>query len=283
MKRLKLSIAGVLLAAAALTAQNAPAFLQVRSVPHGNVQSLPYASKALGTDRKMVIYTPPGYEASQNRYPVLYLLHGAGSNETAWTSTGKANVIFDNLLADGKMKPFIAVMPFGYAFQRAAGAGRGDAAENKQQREGFARDFLGDVIPLAETKFRIIADRDHRAIAGFSLGGAQALAIGLTHTELFSRIAGFSPALGAANNPDTGGVNFDTVFADASEINGKTKLLWISVGTEDTLYDSIADFSTLLSKHKIQHVFRVTGGAHNFAVWQPNLNEVAPMLFSEAN
>jgi enterochelin esterase family protein len=262
------------------SAQNvAPSFLQVREVPHGTVQTVAYPSKALGTDRKMMVYTPPDYEKSSSKYPVLYLLHGAGSTETSWTASGKAHVILDNLLADGKIKPMVVVMPFGYAFARAAGAGRGDAAENKQQREGFARDFLEDVMPLVDATFRVYADREHRAIAGLSLGGAQALAIGLTHTELFSRVAGFSPALGAANDPATGGVNFDTVLADSAAINSRLKLLWVSVGTEDTLYQSIADYSTMMSKHKIQHIFRITGGAHTYAVWQQNLNDVAPMLF----
>jgi len=265
---------------AIVSAQNAPpAFLQVRAIPHGSVQTQAYKSKSLGTDRKMVVYTPPNYTQSTDKYPVLYLLHGAGSDENSWINGGKANVILDNLLADGKIRPMVAVMPFGYAFARAAGAGRGDAAENKQQREGFSRDFLEDVMPLVDATFRVYTDREHRAIAGLSLGGAQALAIGLTHTDLFSRIAGFSPALGAANNPETGGVNFDTALADSVGINGKLKLLWVSSGTEDTLFQSIQDFSTQLSKHKIEHFFRVTGGAHTYAVWQQNLNDTAPMLF----
>src|SRR5262249_20207504 len=160
-----------------------------------------------------------------------------------------------------KLQPLVVVMPFGYPFQRAQNQ-RGDAAENKQQREGFTRDLLEDVIPLVDSTLRVYADRDHRAIAGLSLGGAQSLAIGLTHLDLFSRIAGFSPALGAANNPESGGVNFDTVLADPSRVNTQLKFLWVSSGTEDTLFDSIQNFSTLLSKYKIEHILRVTGGAH---------------------
>lgn len=269
-----LSLAGMIAAQDAL-----PPYLQVRPVPHGTVQSVSYKSKALGTDRKIMVYTPPGYAQSNARYPVVYLLHGAGSTETSWTERGKAQVIADNLLADGKIKPLILVMPFGFAMQRAAGAGRGDAAENKMQREGFARDFLEDVIPLVDSTFRVNADRDHRAIAGLSLGGAQALAIGLTHLELFSRIAAFSPALGASNNPATGGVDFEAVLADSARINSQVKYLWVSCGFEDTLFDSIRDFSQQLSKHKIEHIYRVTGGAHVYPVWQNNLNQVLPALF----
>lgn len=257
-----------------------PEYLQVRSVPHGEVQTLMYKSKSLGTDRKVVVYTPPNYDTTPTRYPVLYLLHGAGSNETSWTDRGRAHVILDNLIADGKLGPLVVVMPFGYAFQRASGA-RGNAAENKQQREGFVKDLLQDVIPMIDSTFRVIPDREYRAIAGLSLGGAQSLAIGLSHTDLFSRIAGFSSAMGAATNPDSGGVDFASVLADSARINDQLQLLWIGCGTEDTLFESNRDFSALLSKHKIEHVFRVTGGAHTYAVWQRYLNEVAPMLFQE--
>ena len=270
------------LSAAVLTAQApSPAYLQVREVPHGAVKSHAYKSKALGTDRKVMVYTPPGYETSTQRYPVLYLLHGAGSDETSWTQRGQAHVILDNLIADGKLKPLVVVMPFGFAAARAPGAGRGDAAENKMQREGFTKDFLEDVIPMIDSTFRVYTDRDHRAIAGLSLGGAQALALGLSHTELFSRVAAFSPAMGAANNPATGGVDFEKVLADSAQINGQIKFLWVSCGTEDTLFQSVQQFSGQLSQHKVEHIFRVTGGAHNYPVWQRNLNDVAPMVFPE--
>jgi len=263
---------------AAPAAAGPPAYLQVRPIPHGKVQTLTYMSKALGTERKLVVYTPPGYDTSSLRYPVLYLLHGAGSTETSWTERGQAHVILDNLIADRALAPLVVVMPFGYAFQRAPGQ-RGDAAENKLQRDGFTRDFLGDVIPTVETRLRVQADRDHRAIAGLSLGGAQSLAIGLSHTELFSRVAGFSSAMGAATNPESGGVDFETVLADAPLINGRLALLWVGCGTEDTLFDANRDFSTLLSRHEVEHTFRVTRGAHTFAVWQRYLYEVAPRLF----
>jgi enterochelin esterase-like enzyme len=261
--------------------ESGPPYLKVRSVPHGTVKALAYKSKSLGTDRSVVVYTPPDYEKSSNRYPVLYLLHGAGSTETSWTARGQAHVILDNLIADGKLKPLVVVMPFGYAFARTAAGGRGDAAENKQQREGFARDFLEDVIPMIDARFRVYGDRDHRAIAGLSLGGAQSLAIGLSHTDLFSRVAGFSSAMGAATNPETGGVDFDNVLANSAHINSQLKLLWVGCGTEDTLFQSNMAFADLLSKHKIEHIVRVTGGAHIYAVWQRYLNEVAPMLFQE--
>jgi enterochelin esterase family protein len=258
-------------------------YIQVRpNILHGNVQSVAYKSKSLGTDRKMMVYTPPGYEQSTGRYPLLYLLHGAGSDETSWTQRGMAHVIFDNLIADGKLKPVVVVMPFGFAAQRAPGAARGDAAENKMQREGFLKDFLEDVMPFVDSKYRVYTDREHRAIAGLSLGGAQALAIGVTHIDLFSRIAAFSPAMGASNNPSTGGIDFETVLAQsAARLNKDVKLLYVSCGTEDTLFASVRDFTGQLSKHKVEHTYRVTGGAHVYPVWQRNLNEVAPLLVPE--
>jgi len=271
----------VLMSSGLLAQTPEPLYLQVRQIPHGTVQSVAYKSKSLGTDRKMMVYTPPGYEQSTNRYPLLYLLHGAGSDETSWTRNGKAEVIIDNLIADGKMKPVFVVMPFGFAAQRAAGTGRGDPAENKMQREGFLKDFLEDVMPFVDSKYRVFADRDHRAIAGLSLGGAQALAIGLSHLELFSRVAAFSPAMGASNNPATGGVDFEMVLADTARINSQLKFLWVSCGTEDTLFSSIAEFSAQLAKHKIEHIYRITGGAHAYPVWQRNLNEAAPLLFPD--
>src|SRR5215467_7905304 len=275
-------LAGLIVTGGIIAAQDAvPAYLQVRQVPHGTVQSVEYKSKALGTDRKMIVYTPPDYARSNVRYPVLYLLHGAGSTETSWTERGKAHVIIDNLIADGTIKPLVVVMPFGFAVQRVPGAARGDASENKMQREGFLKDFLEDVMPLVDSKYRVFADRDHRAIAGLSLGGAQALAIGLSHLELFSRVAAFSPAMGASNNPATGGVDFESVLADTARINSQLKFLWVSCGTEDTLFSSIADFSGQLAKHKVEHIYRITGGAHAYPVWQRNLNEVAPLLFAD--
>jgi len=272
-----------LMSSGLLAQTSEPTYLQARQIPHGTVQSVAYKSKSLGTDRKMMVYTPPGYEQSTSRYPLLYLLHGAGSDETSWTRSGKAEVILDNLLADGKLKPVVVVMPFGFAAQRAPGTGRGDAAENKMQREGFLSDFLEDVMPFVDSKYRVIADRDHRAIAGLSLGGAQALAIGLSHLELFSRVAAFSPAMGASNNPATGGVDFESVLADSARINSQLKFLWVSCGTEDPLFNSIAEFSAQLAKHKIEHIYRITVGAHAYPVWQRNLNEVAPLLFPSDN
>jgi len=256
-----------------------PAFVELRDIPHGTVHEHLYRSESLNTDRQLVVYTPPDYDNASDAYPVLYLLHGAGGNERSWTARGLANVILDNLIAAGALEPLVVVMPFGFASERERGAGRPDAAENRRQREGFNRDLFVDIIPLIESSFRVHADREHRAIAGLSLGGAQALAIGLSNTDLFSRIAAFSPAMGAANNPEFGGVDFDEVLADTETINGRLELLWVGCGIDDTLFDSNRRFSEQLTENGIEHIFRVTQGAHTFEVWQRYLYEVAPMLF----
>lgn len=285
MKQIALVLLAVTLASLPRHAQaqaSEPSYLQVRAVPHGRVQSVAYTSTALGTERKMVVYTPPGYDTSATRYPVLYLLHGAGSVETSWTERGKAHVILDNLLAAGKMAPMVVVMPFGYAVARTGTAGRADPAENKMQRDGFTRDLIQDVIPRVDRTLRVHADREHRAIAGLSLGGAQSLAIGLTHPELFSRVAAFSSAMGAATNPDAGGFDFETLLAtNSARLNSQLTMLWMGCGTEDTLFASNQAFADQLAKHKVEHTFRVTGGAHTYAVWQRYLHEVAPRLFQD--
>jgi enterochelin esterase family protein len=169
-------------------------------------------------------------------------------------------------------------MRFGLAAPRAAGA-RGDAAGKQDAARRFHEDSLEMCLPLVDAKFPRLTDRDHRAIAGLSLGGAQALAIGLTHIDLFSRIAAFSPPRWVLRTSATGVWDFETVLSDTSKINNQINFLWVSCGTEDTLFDSIRDFSLQLAKHKIEHIYRITGGAHAYPVWQRNLNEVAPLLF----
>jgi enterochelin esterase-like enzyme len=270
------ALVGVLLPALpqAVAQDDPPRYLEARDVPHGRVLEHDYTSMSLGSERRLFIYTPPGYDAGAERYPVLYLLHGAGGDESTWTERGQAHVILDNLMAEGRLDPLVVVMPYGYAFRREPGAGRGNAEENRRQREGFERDLLEDVIPLVESTYRVHADREHRAIAGLSLGGAQALGIGLTHTDVFSRVAGFSSALGAAN------VDFQALLSESAElINSRLHLLWVGCGTEDTLFDSNMRFSSLLGENRVNHTLRVTDGAHTMAVWQRYLHEVAPLLF----
>lgn len=257
---------------------NAPMFYDMRPVPHGAVEQRWYQSKATGSQRRVFVYTPPDYARSPERYPVLYLLHGAGGDESGWTENGRAHFILDNLIADGKLKPLVVVMPYGNAYQPGSPLAEGSDAM-RRQRDGFSRDLREDLIPFIHANYRVHTDRDHRAIAGLSLGGAQALAIGLGHLDLFSRVAAFSPALGAVTSPQAGGFDFKVALADTRKVNDRLSLLWVGCGTEDTLFNSNKEFDQLLTGMGVTHTFKVTDGAHTWQVWRRYLNEVAPLLF----
>jgi enterochelin esterase family protein len=255
-----------------------PMITDLRPVPHGAVEQRWYASKSLETTRRAFIYTPPNYQRSSAQYPVLYLFHGAGGDDSGWTENGRANLILDNLIADGKLSPIVLVMPYGYAYPPINPlAGGADAM--KRQRSGFSRDLIEDLIPFVQANYRVYSDREHRAIAGLSLGGAQALGIGLTNLDKFSRVAGFSPALGAVSSPEAGGLDFKALTADSKKYNDQLNLLWIGSGTEDTLFNSIKQFSEMLTANGVKHTFKTNEGAHTWLVWRRYLNEVAPMMF----
>jgi enterochelin esterase-like enzyme len=199
-----------------------PAFYDPQPVPHGEIRTHWYHSTSLGTVRRLTVYTPPGYDKNRStRYPVLYLFHGANADENAWYRLGRANLILDNLLAARTIQPFIVVMPFGYGVPPG-----GPQAENTAK---FGKDLIEDVIPYIETSYRGIADRNNRAIVGLSMGGGQALSIGL-NIDLFSYVGGFSSGLGnAANYPKT----YAKVAANADDANKPLKLVWIGCGRED--------------------------------------------------
>jgi len=256
----------------------APMFYDMRPVAHGAVEQRWYASKATQSTRRAYVYTPPNYGRGSDRYPVLYLLHGAGGDESGWTENGRAHFILDNLIADGTLKPLIVVMPFGNAYPPASPLADG-ADAMRRQRDGFSRDLREDLIPFVQANYRVHADREHRAIAGLSLGGAQALGIGLSYLDLFSRVAAFSPALGAVTSPQAGGLDFKTVLADTRKVNNRLALLWVGCGTEDTLFNSNKEFDAMLTGMGVRHTFKVTDGAHTWQVWRRYLNEVAPQLF----
>ena len=252
-----------------------PAFYDAQPVPHGEIRTHWYESKSLKAMRRLTVYTPPNYDRNgRTRYPVLYLFHGANADETAWTRLGRVNLILDNLLAAGKTKAFIVVMPFGYGVppDSASSASGGGFSQNNAL---FSRDLLEDVIPLVESHYRVYRDRDHRAIAGLSMGGGQSLGIGLSHLELFSYVGGFSAALRAAELQTA----FAGLTADPPATNQKLRLLWIGCGTEDSLFGATESFSRFLAAAKIKHVFRKSDGAHTWIVWRRYLKEFAPLLF----
>lgn len=254
------------------------AFYDARPVPHGEVRIVTYESKAMGVTRLLWVYTPPGYDNSRARYPVLYLLHGNGEAQDGWVTNGRANFILDNLIADGKAQPMLIVMPQGHALQ---GAGVGPlvrvSGETTMYSERFPKDLLEDVMPLVERNYRVVADANHRAIAGLSMGGGQALAIGLAHQDLFHYVLGYSAAISAQF------MDADAVFHDAlanpAGINKKLRLLWLSCGRQDFLYQANRQFAESLKAKGVKAMVRETEGAHVWSVWRNNLNESAALLF----
>jgi enterochelin esterase-like enzyme len=255
-----------------------PAWQQVRDVPHGVMQRLEYQSKSIDKPREALVYLPPGYDAGTDRYPVLYLLHGAGGDENVWPDRMQANVILDNLIADGALDPLVVVMPHGFTNRMPTDERPRVAGAYKADMEEFAVDFVSDLVPHVESRYRVVADREHRAIAGNSMGGGQSLAIGLTHPEMFSSVASFSAAMQIANSPAWGGIEMGATLANADAIN-ELVMLWIGCGTDDSLFNGYKAFSDQLNEAGVEHTFRITSGAHTPAVWSRHLYEVVPQLF----
>jgi enterochelin esterase-like enzyme len=252
-----------------------PSPWSVQPAPHGNIHINTYVSKTMNATRNIYVYTPPGYETSTARYPALYLMHGAGGSESSWVTAGRANLILDNLIAEGKAKPMIIVMPYGRAGQSTTFGPAPVVVPEDQKNLTFPNDVVPDVIEYAEKNYRIAAGADNRAIAGLSMGGNQTLIIGLSHLDLFHYVGAFSPVIMNANADQ----DFKTLFADAAGANKKLKVFNIYIGKEDTLYMSNVSFHQLLDQHQIKHVFTETEGAHVWWNWRDYLVDYAPRLF----
>jgi enterochelin esterase family protein len=242
-------------------------FFDSKAVPHGRVDVRYYDSKATQRVRRVRIYTPPNYEKLSGRLPVLYLLHGGEGDDTGWTEFGRANAILDNLIAEKKAQPMVIVMPDGYAYGWDSGV-----AADKQQSD-FLKDLKEDLIPFVQANYRVSSNRDQRALAGLSRGGAQTLSIGSKHLELFSRLAVFSAA--GSTNAETS----DFAPKHAAELNAKLKLFWLGMGTEDFSFENANRFSAFLKANGVKHTYRTIPGAHTWIVWRKFLNEVAPLLW----
>jgi enterochelin esterase family protein len=255
-------------------------FYDAKPVPHGSVRFETYDSKTVGAPRTHWIYTPPGYDRGNTRYPVFYLLHGSGNIDSSWMLTGRANLIMDNLIAEGKTKPMIIVNPLGYARQ-GVGLGPETTAPAPPAGPGagvgggvFGKDLLDDVIPYVEKTFRTLPGADNRALGGLSMGGGQTAAIGFSHPDLFHYIVIMSA--GSQNAADT----YPDFFNNAAATNKKIKLLWMGVGKDDNLVGPGAKaLDESLTAKGIKHTFRLTEGRHEWVVWRHHLNEVAPLLF----
>ncbi|MGO9240787.1 MAG: alpha/beta hydrolase-fold protein [Bryobacteraceae bacterium] len=259
--------------------ENGVDFYAAKDVPHGEVRIHWYFSKTTQAWRRAYIYTPAEYDRkTRARYPVLYLQHGAGEDERGWTNQGRANFILDNLIAGGKAKPMIVVMEQGYATppgeaQPATPQGRGTG-----QPSLFEQVVVGDLIPMIDATYRTRSDRDHRAMAGLSMGGGQTLQITLTHLDRFSWIGSFSAPLRGGQDLKTA---YSGTFADPAAFNKQVHLLWFGAGTgEERMLKGALAMHDALEKAGIKNVFyQSPGTAHEWQTWRRDLNEFAPLLF----
>jgi enterochelin esterase-like enzyme len=246
------------------------AVFEERPVPHGTIHVNFYDSQNLKTPRMFYVYTPPGYETGSGKYPVLYLLHGNGQIEASWTWTGQANVMIDNLIADGKVRPMIVVMPYGHVPREMK---PGNTAAPGADAQAIEKELMTGVRPLVESKYRVLTDREHRAIAGLSMGAGQSLSIGLHNLDSFAYVGAFSG----------GGNRAEWEKMDPAVLNQKLKVLWLGCGREDKTvsFSSIQSFSDMLTERKVKHTFNPSGGGHSWPNWQVYLSKFAPLLFQD--
>ena len=249
---------------------------EVGNVPHGIVHHHFYRSGVVGDERDFYVYTPAGYDAKgAASYPVLYLLHGFSDDASGWTSVGRAHVILDNLIASGKAQPMLVVMPLGYGAPEIVApgaAGLRDPGLRQRNYERFRDALLTEVAPAVEAGYRVATDRESRAIAGLSMGGAESLFVGLSALDRFAWVGAFS----------SGGMNedFDATFPGLDgKANGRIRLLWIACGTADRLIEPNRALRAWLTAKGVHHAAIETEGAHTWMVWRRNLAAFAPLLF----
>ncbi len=246
-------------------------FDQVHSgIATGKLDSVAYPSKTVGTTRKALIYTPPGY-SKKKKYPVLYLLHGIGGDEKEWLKGGNPQVILDNLYAENKLEPMIVVMPNGRAMKDDRAVGNVFDKDKVEAFATFEKDLLNDLIPFVEKKYPTLTDREHRAIAGLSMGGGQSLNFGLGNLDKFAWVGGFSSA------PNT--KRPEELVPNPADAKQKLKLLWISCGDADGLISLSKRTHDYLYQHDVPHIYYVEPGGHDFKVWKNGLYMFSQFLF----
>lgn len=261
-------------------------YYSLKDVPHGDVRIHSYFSKITGKWRRCFVYTPPDYDSNVSaRYPVLYLQHGMGEDETGWTFQGHANLILDNLIAAKKAVPMIIVMDNGYASRpgQAEPQGAGTPRRGFAATSAFVDVMIQEIIPMVDSTFRTIPDREHRAMAGLSMGGNQTCQVTIRNLDKFAYIGAFSGTMNGLStdllDPATA---FDGAFKDGEDFNRKVRLLWIGMGTEEPnpFPGAIGAFRTMLDKAGIRYVyFESPGTAHEWLTWRRDLNDLAPRLF----
>ncbi|MGH7948106.1 MAG: alpha/beta hydrolase, partial [Candidatus Binataceae bacterium] len=251
---------------------------QTNDVPHGVVHRHFYRSRIVGDDRDYYVYTPPGYDPlAKTRYPVLYLLHGFSDDASAWTAVGRAHVILDNLIAQGKVKPMLIVMPLGYGAPEIVSRGLAGFRDQDLRQRNFARfrdALLQEVIPAVESSYRVSKERTSRAIAGLSMGGTESLFVGLNTRDRFAWVGAFS----------AGGLDqdFDKNFPGLdSKANAQLRLLWVSCGKDDFLIQPNRKLREWLQGKQIQFEWLETEGSHTWQVWRRNLADFTGLLFRE--
>lgn len=275
-------------------------FADTKNVPHGAVAAVPYYSTALGEFRRMHIYTPPGYERGRDKYPVFYLLHGAGDSDDSWTSVGRAGFILDNLIAAGKATPMIVVMPAGHTRRGAAAPG----ATGRTATDEFVKDFVDDVMPHVEKNYRVQTDRSKTAIAGLSMGGNHALQVAIPHLDRFGYIGVYSsgllgafPGLGGSGRGATppaapaaapaapqapSALDWEKQHAsklDNAGLKKGLKVFWFATGKDDGLITTTNATVELFKKHGFNPTMKESAGGHTWINWRDYLNEFAPLLF----
>lgn len=239
-------------------------------ISHGRIDTIIYHSTTVLTNRKTLIYTPPGY-SKKKKYPVLYLLHGIGGDEKEWLNGGSPQIILDNLYAEGKIEQMIVVMPNGRAMIDDRATGNIMAPDKVQAFANFEKDLLNDLIPFIEKSYPVLTDREHRAIAGLSMGGGQSLNFGLGNLDKFAWIGGFSSA------PNT--KTPEVLVPNPTEANKKIKLLWISCGASDGLIGFSYRLHNYLNKNNVPHIYFIEPGVHDFKVWKNGLYMFSQLLF----
>lgn len=239
-------------------------------IKQGKIDTVSYSSSTVGTSRRALVYTPPGYSKTQ-KYPVLYLLHGIGGDEKEWFKNGNPQIILDNLYSENKLRPMIVILPNGRAMKDDRATGNIFEPAKVQAFADFEKDLLNDLIPYIEKSYPVYSDRENRAVAGLSMGGGQSLNFGLGNLDKFAWVGGFSSA------PNTKAP--EALVPNTEEARKKLKLLWISCGDADNLMRISSRTHNYLEKNKVPHIFYVEPGGHDFKVWKNDLYMFSQLLF----